>query len=621
MGTQGPQLHNGHHVGHSTHTQLLHRVQRSHVEAVGSGCAQTNSLKEDTKATPRQGHTQCQAPVPTSVHFRPSRCGAFTVVAETHLVPLDESGHAKLPMDRRCLVRVYERVHTATAAVLFIHGFAGNRHMFDFGGGTVRHGPSFIEYFAKRGFDAYSLDLRGTRESESHGARAPASITEHIEVDVPSALRYIQRLGHEKVYLIGHSMGGAVSCAVAGAYPNLVAGVVHLAGLYNFTFLIIGDAVDLYHAATPRILQNALSAGTNLALRAFWPLLHPTLNTISSLLGAESPQPTAVPSLLAAARYTTSYARRSKIPLRPAMDAFMCLRRYFPQNVTNAIMNRIYPSPWFPHSLNDPVTMADISLESPTLGVCLSVGKRALKWLDANHSKSAIRSGGPDYITPEMAGGSSTSASYQFPAPPSSNIRNEINASSPVIPGLQGWDELGPYFDRFERLEHMPVFFCPANADQILRNADTMAGYERSGSKWKDSILYHPPTASGPTGGGSAAPLRIEIGRPEDSSIRALAASLPSPAATESLKRVYSGTHIPRSTLFHRATSNPSSTAHTGAALGGERYRVPAGRQFGHIDIMGGEHAEEVWKRIADWMDVTAGREREWRFSRRFSAK
>ncbi|KAJ3035296.1 hypothetical protein HDU99_010605, partial [Rhizoclosmatium hyalinum] len=169
-------------------------------------------------------------------------------------------------MDRRCTVKVYERAQSAKAAVLLVHGFASNRTMFDAGGGKGRDGPSFFEFLAQRNYDAFAIDLRGTRESLRRGARAPAYVKEHIEIDVPSAIAAIKRIGHEKVYLIGHSMGGAISCAVAGHIPHDVAGVVHLAGLYHLTLPILGDAVDLYRATVPRVVQSIVSSSSGFAL-------------------------------------------------------------------------------------------------------------------------------------------------------------------------------------------------------------------------------------------------------------------------------------------------------------------------------------------------------------------
>ncbi|KAI8854550.1 Alpha/Beta hydrolase protein [Chytridium lagenaria] len=165
---------------------------------------------------------------------------------------MDCTGH--IPMDRRCVTAVYGHAMKARGAVLLIPGFASNRAVFDMGGGKGGDGPSFFEYLAKRGYDTYSIDLRGSRNALSLGSKPPAFLKEHVEVDVPSAIKFIKCIGpYEKVYLIGHSMGGAISCAVAGHVPDEVAGIVHLAGLYHYTIPYMHDFSRLLPRSMPPI--------------------------------------------------------------------------------------------------------------------------------------------------------------------------------------------------------------------------------------------------------------------------------------------------------------------------------------------------------------------------------
>lgn len=113
--------------------------------------------------------------------------------------------------------------------VLLTHGFAQNHYAW--------HVPSrsFSAYLAAAGFDVYSIDLRGVGRARLFGAPRPTRLQDYIEIDVPRALAVIARLsGSEPLFLIGHSMGGAISCSVAGLLPQRVRGVVSLAGLYAF---------------------------------------------------------------------------------------------------------------------------------------------------------------------------------------------------------------------------------------------------------------------------------------------------------------------------------------------------------------------------------------------------
>jgi pimeloyl-ACP methyl ester carboxylesterase len=179
-------------------------------------------------------------PRPVSLNIRSSLCGTFTVAAEKYYVPLTDGG--SIPMDRRCSITVYGHTDTSKGAVLLIPGFASNRAVFDVGGGKGRTGPSFFEYLANQGYDTYSIDLRGSRQALSLGTKSPAFLKEHVEVDVPCAIRHIKSIGHQKVYLIGHSMGGAISCAVAGFIPDDVAGIVHV----RFFFPSLSDICANY---------------------------------------------------------------------------------------------------------------------------------------------------------------------------------------------------------------------------------------------------------------------------------------------------------------------------------------------------------------------------------------
>ncbi|KAJ3393021.1 hypothetical protein HDU84_002961 [Entophlyctis sp. JEL0112] len=467
-------------------------------------------------------------------------------------------------MDRRCTVPVYERIHAAKGAVLLIHGFCSNRATFNVGGGNGKAGASFFEFLAQRGYDTwvyhsfpilpnvftfvrYAIDLRGTRQAQALGAASPGFITEHIEIDVPAAISAIKKIGHEKVYLIGHSMGGAISCAVAGLIPHDVAGVVHMAGLYHLTLPILADVVELYRAVCPKQLQNFLTSGTTYAIRSLYGMLSPTVSAISSAITQERDAAISPPSVsmfhpaaqtsvstrsaAAFVYYVIAYIRRKHIPVRSVADAFLFAKRFLPDFVSNMVMNMLYPSPWLPYSVEDPALFVDNTLESPTVGVFLSIGTSSLhkdvfnQWLaDSSVHRSEIPNStkSEDDLTGDLKTLRSNSQAKADSAhsrkveenteksgasrvdPPSICIPNSILPNPPcgtagkLEPGKakdsysfhHKWNELGPYLEQFERLQQMPLFFCPANADAILRSEDSLAGYLRSGSKWKEVIEY-----------------------------------------------------------------------------------------------------------------------------------
>jgi polyhydroxyalkanoate synthase len=116
------------------------------------------------------------------------------------------------------------------AAVLLVHGFGQNRYTWH----TSRR--SFANFLASEGFDVFNLDLRGRGRSRRFGALQDTILDDYIREDVPAAVRTVLRISnHSKVYLVGHSMGGIISYAVAvSTMRDEVEGVVSFGSPYRF---------------------------------------------------------------------------------------------------------------------------------------------------------------------------------------------------------------------------------------------------------------------------------------------------------------------------------------------------------------------------------------------------
>ncbi len=141
--------------------------------------------------------------------------------ASVHLVELEHGATA--------LVRKRAVVAPDRAVVLLTHGFAQNCHAWH-----VR-GRSLHNYLADAGFDTFAIDLRGVGRSRPLGARRPTSFREYVEIDLARAIKRIAAITQrQELFLVGHSMGAAISCSVAGLHPQRIRGVVSLAGLYGF---------------------------------------------------------------------------------------------------------------------------------------------------------------------------------------------------------------------------------------------------------------------------------------------------------------------------------------------------------------------------------------------------
>ncbi len=94
--------------------------------------------------------------------------------------------------------------------VVFIHSLAGNTQQWSAQLSHIRT--------TRR---AVALDLRGHGQSSS-----PANSDYAIESMAQDVQTVIDQLGIEEFNLVGHSMGGSVASAYAGAYPQRVAGLL-----------------------------------------------------------------------------------------------------------------------------------------------------------------------------------------------------------------------------------------------------------------------------------------------------------------------------------------------------------------------------------------------------------
>lgn len=99
---------------------------------------------------------------------------------------------------------------TGSAPVIFIHSLAGNTQQWSAQLNHVRT--------TRR---AIALDLRGHGQSLS-----PADGDYGIDSMAQDVQIVVEQLGLERFILVGHSMGGSVAVAYAGAYPERVTGLL-----------------------------------------------------------------------------------------------------------------------------------------------------------------------------------------------------------------------------------------------------------------------------------------------------------------------------------------------------------------------------------------------------------
>ena len=141
------------------------------------------------------------------------------------------------------------------AAVMLVHGFGQNHYSWH----TSQR--SFSAYLASRGYDVFNIDLRGRGRSRRFGARHDTGLDDYIREDLPAAIRSALRVsGHERLFLVGHSMGGMISYCVAGStMSEQVAGVITIGSPYRFghgsVYLRLGGPI-LYAARLTGLLDT-----------------------------------------------------------------------------------------------------------------------------------------------------------------------------------------------------------------------------------------------------------------------------------------------------------------------------------------------------------------------------
>ena len=84
--------------------------------------------------------------------------------------------------------------------VVLCHGFTANKN--------CNFIPPLAEYLSENNFSVFRFDFTGNGESEGEFTEGTYS---QENSDLKKAMDLLRKLGYEKIALVGHSMGGAVS--------------------------------------------------------------------------------------------------------------------------------------------------------------------------------------------------------------------------------------------------------------------------------------------------------------------------------------------------------------------------------------------------------------------------
>jgi pimeloyl-ACP methyl ester carboxylesterase len=134
--------------------------------------------------------------------------------------------------------------------VLFIHGAGGGQFTW-----------SYQKGFFEKQFSPIVLELPGHGDSGGEGEDEIGKYAEHIH-------SLLNELGLQKVFLVGHSMGGAITQTIALTHPEMVKGIVLVgtgAKLKVFPMILNGIKAN-FKETIPQIIRFAYSRKTPLEL-------------------------------------------------------------------------------------------------------------------------------------------------------------------------------------------------------------------------------------------------------------------------------------------------------------------------------------------------------------------
>ena len=131
--------------------------------------------------------------------------------------------------------------------ILFIHGAGGGQYTW-----------SFQKGFFEKHFNPIIIELPGHGESEGEGENEIGKYAEH-------AHGFLKALNLSKVFLVGHSMGGAIVQTMALRYPEMIKGIVLVGtGARLKVFPMILDGIkENFEETVKKINQFAFSRKTS----------------------------------------------------------------------------------------------------------------------------------------------------------------------------------------------------------------------------------------------------------------------------------------------------------------------------------------------------------------------
>ncbi len=110
----------------------------------------------------------------------------------------------------------YRKEKSTGEPVLLVHGLNANQNNF-----TSPADACMADYLSERGYDCWTVDLRGTRSSRAPFAQGSNTVMfeDFVWRDLPATIDYIQKAtGRAKIHYVGHSLGGLLLYAYVQAH-------------------------------------------------------------------------------------------------------------------------------------------------------------------------------------------------------------------------------------------------------------------------------------------------------------------------------------------------------------------------------------------------------------------
>lgn len=124
--------------------------------------------------------------------------------------------------------RPVERTRERTPVIL-VHGLGQNRFSWDLSR------RSMMNFLVGEGFEVWNAELRGHGLSRANGSPYPKEFDDYVDSDLPALIDFVRRLSrHDKVFVVGHSLGATIAYAAAHEQQPYLKGLVSIAGPCHF---------------------------------------------------------------------------------------------------------------------------------------------------------------------------------------------------------------------------------------------------------------------------------------------------------------------------------------------------------------------------------------------------